>query len=318
MAQDRRYPRSAGVITSADVSQLWTGHWPMPGTRVPAAELTGFRADALVIATCQRQLIVTADPLVAARAARCEPAEHLQGACAYGFLLEVAAGLRSAVPGETNVFGQFKRAWEAFRRDGKAHAVKALAPLIGQLVRDTRDIRRQHLQNIGGASYGGLVRRLIGPEPGDTILLVGAGELARSMLPFFRGFALGVWNRHAPEPAFAAAARVFAPHEGHAAARWARHVVMTTPADAYNDGLWWQWLRASAACTLVHLGRRREPAAHWPPGIRAYDLDDLFDLRRAQANIRSLQIEQARLACRALARRLAHGTAAPLQHRALA
>jgi hypothetical protein len=97
---------------------------------------------------------------------------------------------------------------------------------------------------------------------------------------------------------------MFAPGEGAVAAQWAHHVILTTPADPVNDERWDTWLRASLPQNILHLGRRRECGPIGPPRAVYYDLDDLFELRRSQDNIRSLQIERARLACEEAARQL--------------
>jgi hypothetical protein len=284
----------------AALDTLVVGHWP--GDSRPPALATAWR-----IETCLRGVLVGADREAGRSIGALAPPESYSGVAAYAFLLELACGLKSAVPGETNVFGQFKRAWEAHRSVAPAAAVAALAPVVAAAIRDTRAIRQAHLANIGGASYGGLVRRLIGAAPGDRVLFVGAGELARSMLPFFRACDIGIWNRHAPGAAFAAAGRLFDPEDGARAAQWAHHVIFTTPADPLNDARWRDWLATSLAQTVVHLGRRRDGGG-WADHTVSYDLDDVFDLRRSQDNIRSLQIERARHACRDHARVLARAT----------
>jgi len=286
---------------------LWLGHWtasrdPLPA--LPGAMATrAFRLD-----TCMRRVVLTAEQRVGAQLAALQPAELFSGTDAYRFLLEVSAGLRSAVPGETNVFGQLKRAWEAHRQAGERDGVRSLAPVIAQVIRDTRRVRQLHLQNLGGASYGSLVRRLLAPDSGERVLFVGAGELARSMLPFFRAVQTGVWNRSAPGAAFAAAGRVFSPEDGAAAAGWADHVIMTTPPDALNDARWSGWLAGSLARSVVHLGQRGGSDWGCPLHVAGYDLDDVFDLRQSQDNIRSLQLQRARLACRELAAAFAGGS----------
>jgi glutamyl-tRNA reductase len=292
------------------IEQLRVAHWTGPPAGLPPCPPG---SEAFVVETCLRHLRVSMRTAPATPGGG--PAPELRtGAAAYRLLLEVATGLRSAIPGETNVLGQLKRAWEQHRQRASAESA-LLAPVIAQLLQDARTVRRRHLQGIGGASYGALVRRLLGIRPGERVLLVGAGELARSMLPFLGAFEVGAWSRRLPGPAFAAAGRLFAPAEGPDAAAWATHVVMTTPPDGDNDARWTRWLAASrSARTLVRLAHRRGAGQHRPPGLTCYDLDDLFDLRRSQEAIRSLQIERARLECRALAERLcveAHDTAQP-------
>jgi hypothetical protein len=277
------------------IDQLRIAHWPGNPATLARAD-----AQAFVLDTCLRRLSVTLAPMATADAAP----EQRAGAAAYQLLLEVITGLQSAVPGETNVLGQFKRAWAQYRQQAPATAA-ALAPIVEHALRDTRAVRQRHLQNIGGASYGPLVRRLLRAGDRDRVLFVGAGDLARSMLPFFTAFELGTWNRSLPGPQFPAAGRVFAPADGGLAAGWAHHVVLTTPADPVNDARWSSWLAGSLVQTVVHLGQRRgdEPVA--PAHALGYDLDDVFDLRRSQDKIRSLQIERARHECRERARRLA-------------
>ncbi|KAA0209204.1 MAG: hypothetical protein EDM71_01105 [Proteobacteria bacterium] len=287
---------------------LVVGHWPQGVAPVPAGAglATIWRID-----TCLRSLLVGAGQAAASTIAALTPPETRHGAAAYAFLLEFSCGLKSAIPGETNVFGQFRRAWETFRDNAPAAAADALAPVVTGLVRDTRAIRNTHLDDIGGASYGSLVRRLLRAAPAEPLLVVGAGELAQSLLPFFRAQSIGTWSRRPPGAAFVAAGRVFAAEAGAEAARWARHVVITTPVDPANDGRWFDWLEAAGtARSLVHLGRRRGSGQPWPAGIHSHDLDDVFDLRRSQQNIRSLQVARARQDCRQRAREWAATAAA--------
>jgi hypothetical protein len=291
------------VTTAERIPQLWLGHWP--ATAIPLALPAGGASHAFVMETCLRRVVMTTDAGVSRRLATLQPPEVFTGAAAYRFLIEVTTGLRSAVPGETNVFGQFKRAWESFRSVADRQAVSSLAGVVAQAIRDTREIRHQHLQHVGGASYGTLARQLLKPGEGDRVLFVGAGELARSMLPFFGAFDIGVWNRRMPGPAFAAAARLFAPDDGARAAEWAHHVIVTTPADASNDARWARWLDTSLVLTVLHLGRRHGDALPAPIHVASYDLDDLFELRRSRDDIRALQLERARLACQDKARQAA-------------
>jgi hypothetical protein len=294
------------AMHAASLAQLEIAHWPGPPAGLPAAP-----AGTFVLDTCQRRVAITSGDGGAGRGpSGPSPAERRSGAAAYRLLLEVTTGLLSAVPGETNVFGQFRRAWDEHRASAPERAA-TLAPLIARAVHDTRAIRRRHLQNIGGASYGGLVRRLLRAADGERVLVVGAGGLACSLLPFLDAFEIATWNRTPPGAAFAAAGRVFAPDEGQRAAGWAHHVVLTTPADPLNDGRWSAWLDASLVQTVVHLGRRRGSPIALPAHASAYDLDDIFDLRRSQEGLRSLQIERARQECRDRAEQLAGTGVAP-------
>lgn len=273
-----------GLQNSADIHNLVVAHWVKPAEAACRA--------GLFLDTCQRQLSIQLSPDEPAD----QGAEIRSGVDAYRFVLEVTTGLRSAVPGETNVFGQFKEAWERLRPNRQ---VARLAPLVHRIINDTKAIRCTHLLNIGGASYGTLVRRLIRPAATDRILFVGTGKLARSMLPLFRNHVLGLWNHRSVGLEGLSIESAFGPGDGERAAHWADHVILTTPPDRVNDDNWRRWLAASDIRTVVHLGHRRghDPVARGSR-VRVFDLDDVFDLRRAQADIRTQQLSRARAACR--------------------
>lgn len=102
--------------------------------------------------------------------------EVYQGAKAYQFLLEVICGLQSPVLGETEVFGQFKTFLQ------NTEIGYPLMPLLSHAVVDTKKIRAQHIRDLGGQSYGSLVRKMI-RKPAQ-VHLVGAGAFAQDLLPW--------------------------------------------------------------------------------------------------------------------------------------
>ncbi len=292
---------------SSDIQHLRVAHWPKsPGrSRWPTPAAADFVMD-----TCLRQIrirLMPADTFPSwrphlQREYRPTVPELRSGDDAYRFLLEVTTGLRSAIPGETNVFGQFKKAWLSFRCTGPAADVTRLAPVMHRLFNDTKSVRREHLEGIGGSSYGSLVRKLIAPKPGDRILFVGAGDLARSMLPLFSSHRLGIWNHRNIEAPHGRIECIFLPNQGKRAASWADHVILTTPGDSRNDANWHRWLTATRVQTVVHLGHRKSQS---PEQLRTrgntpacYDLDDVFALRRGQDDLRSDHLTLARMACR--------------------
>jgi hypothetical protein len=290
-------------VDQPGINELWVANWPKTRSdaTLPATLLDTFSAHGMLLDTCLRQLcIATGRPANASNRAFSELRPELElhfGADAYRYALEVATGLHSAVPGETNIFGQFKKAWGTARRDGDTKAVTRIAPWIHQLINDARSIRREHLQGIGGASYGSLVRHLLSPRRGERVLFVGAGNLARSILPFFDNFELGLWNHRPLASTPGSVDRLFAPEDARDAAVWTDHVIFTTPPDEHNDTSWRTWLTEARIRTLLHLGYRRGE----PSGLRefsnSYDLDDVFELRRRRAGIRSSRLERARNAC---------------------
>jgi hypothetical protein len=299
------------------VARLWCLHWP--GGQLPPASGGAWRSSGVFLSTCLRQLAFGVTPLPALAI---DPVGELStGPAAYRLLLEVASGLRSAVPGETNVFGQFRRA------SAQAAALLApddwqrLRPIVEAVQDDTRALRACHLQGLGGSSYGSLVRALLAPRRDARVLFVGTGDLTRSMLPLFRAFDVGVWN-HRPAAPLTDVCRWFAPDEADAAAGWATDIVFTTPQDAEHDVAWRERLRPHPVRALVHLGHRRNARPLWPSVTLSFDLDDVFDLASARDEYRGRRLADAALACAALvAARLSdacplHRTAGPARLRA--
>lgn len=270
-----------------------------PGGGTPLAHAGGLRLD-----TCLREVVIDlrAD---GAPAIATDGAERLCGPDAYRLLLEIATGLRSSIPGETNVFGQFRRAWQAFAVAGGPEAA-GLAPVIDCLFGDAKTVRRQWLEGVGGTSYGSLARRLVAPGRGDRVLFVGAGDLARSMLPLFGKCRLGLWNRGPFVPPPVPLDAVFAPGDGQRAAAWADHAILATPPAPPNDHAWHARLCAARPRSVVHLGHRDcgwGLGLDWPQGTAVFALDDVFALRRERDDRRTAQLERARRACAQLAGR---------------
>ena len=276
-----------------------------PDCIAPVTNTSALRLD-----TCLREVIIEWLPEERSGLPVFGDTERLRGIDAYRLLLEITTGLRSAVPGETNVFGQFRRAWHAFLEDGHPTRATDLMPVMQRLFDDTKTVRKRWLEGVGGASYGSLVRRLIEPGKRDRVLFVGAGELTRSMLPLFGKYRPALWNHH-PYPSLSTSvATVFAPGHGQQAANWADHVILTTPRDAQNDRAWLAWLQQARPRTVVHLGHRRtdwDLGIDWNPGIAAFNLNDVFLLQRERDDYRSKRLDRAHAACASLAK-LLHDT----------
>lgn len=265
---------------------------PQPGPCLDANG-RGFLLD-----TCLREMCITVDADTSAHVSWISgKSESHVGVDGYRYALEVITGLHSTIPGETNVLGQFKKAWNHFRANGDTVAVRRISPLIHRLINDAREIRRAHLQGIGGASYGTLVRKLLAPRRHQTVLVVGAGDLARSILPYFTEFELGQWNRSPVRGPDRAAGTEFAPERASEAARWADHVILATPASPQHDAEWRARLAETRIETVLHLGYRGGALGEWPGCGRSLDLDDVFELRRRQTHIRLDKLKRARAAC---------------------
>src|SRR5690606_19179742 len=238
--------------------------------------------------------------------------ERHVGAEAYRFLLQLACGLESEIAGETEILGQIKQAWRDHEAGGSREAL-ALRPWIQRLLQDTKEVRSEYVVGLGSATYGSLVRRLLGAElPGPTLLL-GAGQLAETILPFLDTGEVLVWNR-SRERAAAMLDRqrtgsieggrvqlLEATPEAEAAGwRQARDVILCIPADAARDAERVRaWLEHGAADgRVLHLGIDGAAGTAWEmlPGVLT--LRDLFSLRDSQATQREAMLQRARRASR--------------------
>jgi hypothetical protein len=261
------------------------------------------REQGLYLNTCLRQLVILDN------AGRSQPLrisdpelQWFSSSAAYSFLLQTATGLNSSIPGETNILGQFQHAWRSWRTQASSGQAGRLDVTMRRLFADSRQIRREYLQGIGGNSYGSLVRKLLAPDGDARILFVGAGKLAHSMQGLFAAYDIAFWNYRASKEICSKRLHMFPNHEPQLAADWATHIVLTTPAEAATDSIWAQLVRATQ--TVVHLGRRRAEPGAWSRIAmhgRYFDLDDVFELRNRQSSVRSLQVRRARKACEQLA-----------------
>ena len=291
-----------------------------------AARLRGELEDCFCLESCQRWIWVVPASETARLPAAGEGLELMQGREAYDFLLRVATGLESEVVGESDIFGQIKDAWKIFSEKGSP-LLRELGVVMQGLFEDTKEIRSLHMQDLGGASYGSLVRRMlhgrrVRPEgEREKVLVVGAGKLALSIAPWLACYDLLLWNR-SPEKLQALEAeidskktasggtmtRVVGPEAESAAWRDADHVVVCVPADKDADGpRMADWLVGSAAREkglVVHLGGFKPECQTWSAALGGglVALDDLFQLKEAQDSARGKAIRAARLACRERAR----------------
>ncbi len=284
---------------------------------------------AFSLETCLRRLWIT--PSSAAteqRVAIAIGAERYVGVEAYEFLLRVACGLESAIAGESDVFGQLKVAWKSFSAS-RSDASRALEPLMQRLFEDVKEIRARHLSALGATTYGSLARTLLGANADAPTLLIGAGQMARSVLPYLPGRPLWIANR---TPARAATLldgvrgsassldiQLLSVEPQAELAAWQRatNVVVCVPADAERDASRVQaWSRRpTSAGQLLHLGILTTADTPWASVAGITTLNDLFTRQSANQDHRQLRFERARRACRERARlrnlggpvNLAHG-----------
>ncbi len=260
----------------------------------------------------------------------------LAGVEAYAFLLRVATGLESQVIGETDVFGQLKEAW----RKAVPLLNEDVNFWIQKIFEDTKEVRSRHLQHLGGVSYGTLVRKFLVEADrvryaykdrvtrGPT-LLVGAGQLAQSVGPFLQEQEIWIQNRSVKnaralavelEQKYSARVRVLETTEDEAEGwKVAARAIVCIPVDEACDGLRAElWKSGNALAgetrTLLHLGAQKAQSGDWQSVAGTYFLDDLFELQRAQGEVRSFQIGLALRACEERAKLRALGNSVSIHH----
>lgn len=280
----------------------------------PAADGPAPLAEGCAVRTCLREVVIgtrgalPADP---AGGTRLSAYESREGAEAYGFLLRLACGLESEIAGETEILGQIKQAW---RDHEQAHplAARRIRPWMQRLLQETKEVRSEHVVNLGSATYGSLARRLLGGRTDGVTLLIGAGQLAATVLPYLDCAELRIANRTparvfemlAAQRAGAAADRqvtVLPATEEAELAAWhdAHDVVLCIPADAERDArrvAAWNGRRDTGG-RVLHLGILTAAGTAWDglPGLAT--LGDLFGLRDAHAEQREALLARARRAC---------------------
>ena len=265
------------------------------------------------VSTCLRDVRIGAEaPVVQPSAEACESAGFARhtGADAYQFLLQLACGLESEIAGETEILGQIKESWRQFEAASPEQAA-ALRPWMQRLLQDTKEIRSEYVVGLGSATYGSLVRRLIGADPGGTTLLLGAGQLAETVLPYLDSPEVLVCNRNvdrarelvAKQRQRSALRRQMVIGSGLdeelAAWRHADFVVLAIPADAQRDAARVQaWRsRMSPGRRVLHLGIQEAAGTAWEEIEDLVTLRDLFGLRDTQASQREAVLARARKAC---------------------
>ncbi len=269
--------------------------------------------------TCQRRLVVVDRASAQRPVAMPQGATVYQGSEAYDFLLQVATGLASRLTGETNILGQMKSAWV----DSSRHVA-----WLQWLFADAKEIRANFLSSVGGDSYGRLTRHLLraagGPQ-GGPILLVGAGDMARTVAPWLQEWPLQILNRtvrnaekleESLREHRALAAEVVPVSDAESAWRSAGAVIVCVPLDASEDEHRLAWMHAEALAgrnvPVIHLGCHRPDAGAWNflPQFRC--LDDLYEAQHQADDRRHRQFQLARQACTLRARHRALG--ASLSH----
>lgn len=274
---------------------------------------TALLPDACVVGTCLREVrIVMLPPDDQPMPAEATAAgyELHTGADAYRFLLQLACGLESEIAGETEILGQVKQAWRDCETAG-GEQMRRLRPWMQRLLQDTKEIRSEYVVGLGSATYGSLVRRLLGGVSQGPTLLLGAGQLAETILPFLDTGEVLIWNRSQARAAEMLSRQRAAQIQGRvhllestAAAeeqawRRARDVVICIPADTERDAARVQLWRhhGAAGGRVLHLGIDSAAGTAWQQVPNLATLRDLFGLRDSQATQREALLARAQRAC---------------------
>ena len=298
------------------LAELQVLHLDGAAFQLAPADLAAARGagQAWVIDTCQRTVIVAWG-----RNARAQIVERLPMAArslglsateAYAFLLRFACGLESRLAGETEIFGQIKESWRAFSAVPGVLS-RQLDGWVQLLFKDTKEVRTGYLSNLGSASYGSQVRRLLGTVTAGPTLLVGAGQLARAVAPWLETSELLLSNR-TPGTARELARLVQERHPQHLCRAldgtieseldaWSRagDVIMCVPADPVRDAARiaaWQ-ARTGHGGRIVHLGLGESRGSAWVGIAGLTSLKALLDMLRAQSELRRVQLTGARRIC---------------------
>jgi hypothetical protein len=273
--------------------------------------------DTFSFQTCLREVRADVRPAAEhpdASACRAAGYRRYTGAAAYRFLLQLACGLESQIAGETEILGQIKDAWRTFEQ---AHAQDAarLRPWMQRLLQETKDIRSEYVTGLGSATYGSLARRLLGGAAQGVTLLLGAGQLAESVLPYLECEEVLVCNRNEqrahelvakqrPGAGVPRATVISASLESELAAwRRAQDVVLCIPADPVRDeARVAAWLGraggdAGQPGRVLHLGLMDAAGTAWERVDNLCTLRELFALRDTQASQREAMLARAQKAC---------------------
>ncbi len=273
----------------------------------------------LCLETCQRWLWVDTghggqSPIDLPLA---EGIERFTGVDAYEFLLRVTTGLASDLAGETNIFGQVKKAW--------ADAIPS-EPWLQWLLEDAKVIRHQFISGNGTPSYGRIVRDVLTrqqPEESSPILVLGAGDMAESILPWIRHRPILLGNRHhgrAEELAQRLQARpgqsITVVDLNLPETSWHRAgaVVVCIPFDPERDADRVRHLHSRSGISVVHLGGTRSEAGPWTQVTDLCCLDELLSLQKGGNLKRLRSLHRAEQACRERARLRLLGRSLSIPH----
>jgi glutamyl-tRNA reductase len=240
-----------------------------------AAELAGQLGEAVVLSTCNRTEIYVAaadgDEAEARAAALLEPAEHvlyrLRDRAAALHLFRVAAGLDSLVPGEGEILGQVRTAYENGTPGRLLDRVFRQALHTGGKVRAQTAIGESPASVSSAAAA--LAAQVFGDLDGCRILLIGAGEVGEQAAKSLRS--------RGAEILLTANSKTDREHLAEQLATADVVVSATSTRDYVLDASTVERARRGRQLLLIDLAvpRDLDPAIHELDGCYLYDIDDL-------------------------------------------
>lgn len=114
--------------------------------------------------------------------------DFYEGQEAYSYLVEILCGLHSRVFGETEVFGQFKKAWMEQQSQIQCVSIKKV---VHWLLEDVKKLRNQYISAVCLNSYGSVARKVLTT---DSVDCFGTGQLAASIVPWLKEQDLSVYG----------------------------------------------------------------------------------------------------------------------------
>ncbi|MEN9507391.1 MAG: glutamyl-tRNA reductase [Actinomycetota bacterium] len=210
---------------------------------------------------------------------------------AVSHLFEVAAGLDSAVLGETEILGQVRQAWETAQAEGGAKSTLNLlfrhALETGKRARTETAISRS-TASVSSAAVEMVAERLHGSLADARVLVIGAGEMGEGVAVALVGAGathITVANR-TPERAVALAERVHgsvvayqdvptALAHADVLLTCSRAGTVVIDADLVAEAR--RGVESPLLVVDIAVPRNVDPAASSLPGVTLLDLDDLRD-----------------------------------------
>ncbi|MGE4232863.1 MAG: hypothetical protein AB7F43_05980 [Bacteriovoracia bacterium] len=186
-----------------------------------------------------------------------------RGKEAYELFLRICTGLESELIGETEIYGQVRKAWLHFQKTISDEQTRIqYEAFFSSIFEDTKEIRTNFLHGLGNTSYGAMVRKILTPKAHETCLVIGAGELSRSVIPYLLDSQVFITNRTLevlPElygdliaqfPQAASRLQVLSLPNAIKKLSFFDHIIVCTPEDRIRD----EQILASHKKPIVHLG----------------------------------------------------------------